>query len=72
MPMNVSPLDFPPAVRENSSAGKKIIASHQLNSSARLKPALKTSISSIQCGSQARPFDGIVIFLQRARRVRFP
>lgn len=70
--MNVSPLDFHPALRGNSSAGQKIIASHQLNSCARLKPAHKTSISSIQWGYRARPFDGIVIFLQRERRVRFP
>lgn len=45
---------------------KKKVSSHQLNSSNRLKP-VHTFISSIQFGSQDRPFDGIVIFLQRAR-----
>ena len=54
------------AVGGNSSAGGKK-KSHQLKSSNRLKPAHKTSISSIQCGSRARPFDGVVIFLQRRR-----
>lgn len=43
------------------------ISSHQFNSSNGLKPVHKTSISSIQSGSQAKPFDGIVIFLQRRR-----
>lgn len=32
------------------------ISSHQLNSSKGLKPAHKTSISSVQCGSQAKAF----------------
>lgn len=53
-------------VKGNSSAWKKNHSSHQVNSSNRLRP-VHTFIGSIQCGSQARPFDGIVIFLQRAR-----
>ena len=65
-------LDFHPVKGNSLQEKKKSISSQQLKSSNGLKPVHKTSISSIQCGSEARPFDGIVIFLQRVRRVRFP